>query len=306
MSKLKIDDILAKFDDYLRYGTDEEAPKGERSRRDYLWTAKIFLEFLDGRALTPELGKQFIRSLEERGNQPSSINRHIWALKSFFRYRRKKFNIRGFKVPERLPRVLSAQERDHLLSVAHSRVVDNEISEYGRYRARLCLALLYTYLGGGLRLSEAVRLKISDVDHEGYLHIIRKGGAESYVPVEDIVIEAIDGYMQSRDPVNVNGYVFPGKDPGTHISPRAAQAIVKELCVKAGLPDVHTHTLRHTAGTELRRLNTPERDIQDYLGHKNIQTTKIYTTLVKEELRSRLPKRFTQRVSDTRQGRLIS
>lgn len=308
MNKLNTEDALTKYDDYLRYGTDEEAPKSDRSRRDYLWTAKLFLNFLDGRSLTPELGKAFIRELEAKGNSPSSINRHIWALKSFYRFRRKKLNIRGFKAQSKLPRVLSPDERDHLLSVAHSRVVDDTISGYGRDRARLGLALIYAYLGGGLRLSEAVRLKIGDVLEEGdggYLHIIRKGGGEGYVPVEQVVIDAIQGYLGSRDQERVNGYIFPGKNPGDHISPRCAQAIVKEICVRAGLPDVHTHTLRHTLGTDYRRAGVAERDIQDVLGHKNIQTTGIYTTLVKEELKAKLPKRFKP-LKDTRQGRLIS
>ncbi|GAI82045.1 unnamed protein product, partial [marine sediment metagenome] len=76
---------LTAFDDYLRFGTDDEAPKGDTSRRAYLWTAELFTRFLNGRELTPELARELIKELEDKGNRPSSINRHIWALKSYFR-----------------------------------------------------------------------------------------------------------------------------------------------------------------------------------------------------------------------------
>lgn len=301
MSK-KAEETLSKFDDFLRYGTDEEGPKGPVSRRAYLYTAQLFINYLEGRAMTPDLGKQFIKSLEDRGNTASSINRHIWALKSFFRFKKKKLNIRGLKVQDKLPRVLTPDERDRLLSVAYGETIDENNSTYGRERARLAHALLYVYLGGGLRLSEGVRLKVTDVDEEGYLHITRKGGSEAYVPVEDVVIDVLKKYIETN---TKNGYVFPGREPNTHISARSAQAIIKELCIQAGLPDVHVHTLRHTVGTEYRRLGTSERDIQDLLGHKNIQTTKRYTTLAREDLRQRLPGRMPKRIDDARQGKLI-
>ncbi len=297
----KLEDTLVKFDDYLRYGTDEERPKGITSRQVYCYTAKLFLEFLNGRAATPDLGKQFIRDLESRGrgNSPSTINRHIWALKSFFRFKRKRLNIRGLTVQEKLPRVLSLEERDHLLAVANAPLYDPGCTDYNRERTLLELALLYAYIGGGLRLSEAIGLKIDDVNDEGYLRVIRKGGREQAVPVEDVVIKVIRDYLATH---KVNGYVFPGREYGKHMAPRTAQGIIKEVCRRAGLKDVRVHTLRHTAGTELRRLGADERDIQDILGHKNIQTTKLYTTLAKEDLRQRMPKRLF----DNRQGRMLS
>lgn len=294
----KAEDTLARFDDYLRYGTDEERPKGDRSRGVYLYTAKIFLEFLAGRAPTPELGKAFIKDLELRGNAPTTINRHIWALKSFYRFKKKKLNIRGLTVQEHLPRVLTSDERDHLLDVANAPLYNPESTEYRLDRTKLELALLYSYIGGGLRLSEAIGLKVDDVFDEGYLRVIRKGGRESFVPVEDVVIQVIKEYLETGQS---NGYVFPGREKGSHMAARTAQGIIKEVCRRAGLDDVRVHTLRHTTGTELRRLGASERDIQDVMGHRNIQTTKLYTTLAKEDLRARLPKRL----ADNRQRRML-
>lgn len=297
----KTDETLAKFDDYLRYGTDEERPKSKKTRSVYGYTARLFLEFLAGRAVTPELGKEFIRDLEARGNQPKSINLHIWALKSFFRFRRKKLNIRGLSVQEKLPRVLSLSERDRLLAMASAPLYDPKSTEYKKERTKLELALLYVYIGGGVRLSEGVRIKVDDVLDDGYLRVMGKGGKESFVPVEDEVIRIIKEYLETH---KVNGYVFPGREKGTHMAPRTAQGIIKEVCRRAGLDDIRVHTLRHCLGTDLRRLGVDERDIQDILRHKNIQTTKIYTTLAKEDLRQRLPKRLP-RQANASQGTLI-
>ena len=289
---------LTAFDDYLRFGTDEdEAPKGDISRRAYLWTAKLFTSFLNGRELTPELAREFIKELEGRGNAPSSINRHIWALKSYFRFKGEELKIRGLKTNKYYPRYLSDKEWDKLLQTATNTIYDPEVSTYARNRARLELALLYAYGGAGLRLSEAVNMAIEDVLDEGFLRVMRKGGREDFVPIEDEPLRCIKDYIESRE---ANGrYVFPGKEDKP-MAPRTAQSIIKDLCRRAGLEDVHVHSLRHTVGYQLRKLGASERDIQDVLGHQNIATTAIYTHLRDEDLRRKLPKRFAH----SRQGRL--
>jgi len=289
---------MAAFDDYLRFGTDDEAPKGDTSRRAYLWTAELFTRFLDGRELSPQLAREFIKELEEKGNGASSINRHIWALKSFFRFKDNELKIRGLKTKKYYPRYLRDKEWEKLLQTATDTIYNPEVSSYARLRAKLELALLYAYGGAGLRLSEAVNMAVEDVIDEGFLRVIRKGGREDFVPAEDEVLRGIKDYIESKSD---NGrYVFSGKEPGTPMAPRTAQSIIKGVCLRAGLDDVHVHSLRHTVGYQLRKLGASERDIQDVLGHQNIQTTQIYTHLRDEDLRRKLPKRFAH----ARQGRL--
>lgn len=291
-------DGLAAFDDYLRYGTDEEASKGPTTRKAYLWTVELFQRFLDGREPTPELARGFIKELEEKGNSPSSINRHIWALKSYFRFISLDLKMRGLKTQKHYPRYLRDKEWDKLLQTATSVIYDPAVSTYARLRAKMELALLYAYGGAGLRLSEAVNMAVVDVIDEGFLKVIRKGGREDFVPVEDEVLRGIKDYIESK---GTNGqFVFSGKESDTPMAPRTAQSIIKNLCRRAGLDDVHVHSLRHTVGYQLRKLGASERDIQDVLGHQNIQTTQIYTHLRDEDLRRKLPKRF----APARQGRL--
>jgi len=295
---------IAAFDDYLRYGTDEERPKGPTSRSAYCWTVERFLRFLDGREPAAELAKEFIKDLEEQGNSPTSINRHIWALKSYFRFRiesgipdAREFRIRGLTTKKHLPRFLSDREWDKLLKTATTPVYDPELSSYGRLRAKMELALLMAYCGGGLRCKEAVNLKLDDVLDEGFLRVTRKGAKEGFVPIEDEVLRIIKEWISAQSP---NGrFVFPGKGEDSPMAPRTAQTIIKRLCRQAGLPDAHVHTLRHTAGYQLRRGGAPIEDVQDFLGHENIQTTKVYDHILSDALRRRLPKRYP-----SRQGRL--
>ncbi len=317
---------LATFDDYLRYGSDDEAPKGPTTRKAYLWTVNRFRSFLDGQQPTTDIARGFVKELEENGNCASSINRHIWALKSYFRFRNQlveglarqegltpgtsewvtflgkegsqELKIRGLKTNKYYPRYLRDKEWETLLRTANDTIYNPEVSSYARLRAKLELALLYAYGGAGLRLSEAVNMAIEDVIDEGFLRVIRKGGREDFVPAEDEVIRGIKDYVASKGP---NGrFVFSGKEPDTPMAPRTAQSIVKDVCRRAGLDDVHVHSLRHTVGYQLRKLGASERDIQDVLGHQNVQTTAIYTHLRDEDLKRKLPKRF----ANVRQGKL--
>jgi len=296
---------LAAFDDYLRYGSDDEASKVPTTRKAYLWTVNLFQCFLNGRQPTPDLVRGFVKELEGKGNSASSINRHIWALKSYFRFLKssdengfQELKIRGLKTQKHYPRYLSDKEWDKLLQTANNTIYNPEVSSYARLRAKMELALLYAYGGAGLRLSEAVNMAVEDIIDEGFLRVIRKGGREDFVPAEDEVLRGIKDYIESKGD---NGrYVFSGKEKDKPMAPRTAQSIIKEVCHRAGLDDVHVHSLRHTVGYQLRNLGASERDIQDVLGHQNIQTTQIYTHLRNEDLRRKLPKRFAH----ARQGRL--
>lgn len=285
-------DEMAAFDDYLRYGTDEELSKGESTRRAYLYTVGLFRGFLEGRDPTPELAKAFVKTLEEKGNVATSVNRHIWALKSYFRFKGQDFKIRGLRTEEHLPRYLKDKEWDYLQGISSSPIYDPALPDAARRRAKKELALLYAYCGGGLRLREATHLEIEDIIEEGFLRVTRKGGHQDFVPVEDEVIRVLRDWIAAK---GQNGrWVFSGKDSEKPMAERTAQGIIKALCRRAGLDDVHVHSLRHTAGYQLRKGGASERDIQDFLGHKNIATTRIYTHLANEDLKRRLPKRFAK------------
>lgn len=280
---------LTAFDDYLRFGTDEEErPKAKSSRHAYRYTAKQLLQFCKGQPPTPELAKEWIKNLEE-SNSPRSINRHIWALKAFFRFKGgERLRLRGLTFEMRHPRVLRDEEWAALLATAQKPFHDKWLPEHARQRARLELALLFIYCSG-LRVSEGINLKKED-SGKGFLRVMGKGSKERFVPVESAVTDALKDYIASRP--DSGPYIFPGRVHGTHLALGTVEGIIKALCRRAGLPDVHAHSLRHTAGYQLRKLGASERDIQDVMGHANIATTHIYTEILHEDLARRLPKRF--------------
>jgi len=280
---------LKAFDDYMRYGTDVERTKAESSRREYLYTVQKFLESTKGETLTVDQGRTFIRAMEERGNAPRSVNRNIMALKSYFRFRGQVFPLRGLTTQQTRPRFLFDEEWKLLLDTVKRPFTSAKLyPEVARKKARLELALLYAFCGAGLRVSEGVAILKDNIDPKGYVKVMRKGSHEEYIPIEDEVLEVWQDYIKSR--TDLGKYLFPGENG--HMAVRTAQSIVKDCCRRAGLNDVHVHSLRHTAGYQMRNGGAPIEDVRDVLGHKNISTTQLYDHLAKEALRKRLPKRF--------------
>jgi|GEM_PF-1911043 len=200
---MMLDNNLAAFDDYLRFGTDAEREKENSTREDYLYTARIFLAFAGDRPITAELAKEFIKDLEKKGNQATSINRHLWALKSYFRFlaneaaaelrlrsqvlpegttevgalrlqvdqMREEQRIRdfadlklhGLRTTQYQPKFLRDEEWQKLYEFTRAPILDAKTFAYDRFRARLEFALLMVYCGAGLRLSEGVNLRKEDI-----------------------------------------------------------------------------------------------------------------------------------------------
>jgi site-specific recombinase XerD len=288
------DTELSRFDDYLRFGTDEEREKETSTRKTYVATAKKLLEYLNGRELTSDLARDFIKSEEETGVKATTTNLHIWALKAYFRFKGLELKMHGLRTTRYLPRYLKDDEWGKLLGTTMDALTNPALPEYTHQRAKLEMALIMLYCGGGLRCSEAISLRTNDVHEEGFIRVVGKGDREDFVPVEDAVIKAVRAF----NPLNDGSYIFPGKKPGTHLQARAAQRIIQSACKRAGLTDVHIHSLRHTAGYQLRKGGASERDIQDFMRHDNPETTQIYTHIVTADLRSRLPRRFDKSGAD--------
>ena len=280
---------LGRFRDYLRFGSDDEPPKGDRSIEAYLYTLGRFLAFLDGQAPSRETALAFFKQLLDKGNTPTSVNRHIAALKSWFRSQGLELKYRGMKTQKRIPRWLEEGELMKLIVTISEPLFNKERPDIARVKARKDRAILLLYCGAALRLSEGSGLLKTDIDDHGYVKVMGKGGQEERVPVEDSVIQALKEYLKDR--TDDNPYLFPGED-GKHISTSHMYQLITDMGKRAGLEGFHPHTLRHTAGAALRSMGVDLRDIQDFLRHKNPASTAIYTPSTIEQRRSRLPRRF--------------
>ncbi|MFQ6079366.1 MAG: tyrosine-type recombinase/integrase, partial [Thermodesulfobacteriota bacterium] len=130
---------------------------------------------------------------------------------------------------------------------------------------------------GGLRVSEAARLRVADVEVERRMVFIRggKGGKDRYTLLADAASEVLRAYQAEYKP---GGWLFPGAKPGTHVSPRTIQKVFEAAREKARIrKDATVHTLRHSFATHLLESGTDIRHIQELLGHKDPRTTQRYT-----------------------------
>jgi integrase/recombinase XerD len=179
------------------------------------------------------------------------------------------------KTGRKLPDTLSLEEIDALINV-----VDLSSNEGERNRA-----MLETLYGCGLRVSELVSLKISDLFfEEGFVKITGKGNKQRFVPIGDLTQKYIQLYKENvRNHVSVK----KGFEDTLFLNRRGGQltramifTIIKDLAVKVNLnKTISPHTLRHSFATHLLENGADLRSIQLMLGHESITTTEIYVHL---------------------------
>ena len=138
---------------------------------------------------------------------------------------------------------------------------------------RCIIKLLY---GSGLRLSELLHLKLTDIDSKSLIIHIRKskGNKDRVVMLSNALLDELRIYFINYKPVD---FLFEGQSGGMY-SAKSVQVIVKNAASKAGIKkQVTPHTLRHSFATHLLEAGTDIRFIQQLLGHSSIKTTEIYT-----------------------------
>ncbi|KAF2332951.1 site-specific tyrosine recombinase XerD [Flavobacterium ginsenosidimutans] len=232
--------------------------------------------------ISDETLQQFIYSVAKEVN-PRSQARIISGLKSFFNYLvfedyRNDNPLELIEAPKtgrKLPDTLSLQEIDTLIET-----IDLSTNEGERNRA-----MLETLYGCGLRVSELISLKISDLFFdEGFIKITGKGNKERFVPIGSLTQKYIDIY---RNAVRINLNIKKGAEDTLFLNRRGNQltramvfTIIKDLAQKVGLKkNISPHTLRHSFATHLLENGADLRSIQLMLGHESITTTEIYVHL---------------------------
>lgn len=181
------------------------------------------------------------------------------------------------KITRKLPVSLHVHEIEALLLQ-----VDRSTAEGERN-----YALIETMYSCGLRVSEAVNLKLSDLHlQEEYIKIVGKGNKERLVPIGQLAIKALKNYIQN---VRVHVPVKHGQEDIVFLNRRGAALsrvmvfyIIKDLASRAGIrKTLSPHTLRHSFATHLVEGGADLRAVQEMLGHESITTTEIYTHLDK-------------------------
>jgi len=236
--------------------------------------------------------QHFIKYLAELGLNASSQARILSGLRQFFKYCLIEQIIASDpaalvdapRLKRALPDVLSFEEIESMLGN-----IDYSKPEGGRNKA-----ILETMYSCGLRVSEAIHLKISQLYLDlGFIRVTGKGDKERLIPIGSSAIKYIKIY---KEDIRVHQPIQKGKEDFLFLNRRGAPLsrvmvflVIKQLAQQAGIKkNVSPHTFRHSFATHLVEGGADLRAVQEMLGHESITTTEIYTHLDREYLRKTL------------------
>ncbi len=203
--------------------------------------------------------------VEEKKCSWSLLNQTVCALRFLYRVCLDQPTIVEYipyaRQPKSLPVVLSRGEVYRLLEGAWD------------LKHRTVLMLLY---GSGVRISEALALRVGDVDSQRMVIHVRggKAGKDRYLPLAESLLEQLRVYWLVHRP---SDFLFPGKDPHKAISGRTVRSICRQAAEQAGITKTVTpHVLRHSFATHHLEAGTDIKTIQMWLGHRSLRTTSVY------------------------------
>ncbi len=236
--------------------------------------------------------QQFVKWIAELGMTATSQARIISGLRAFYKYCALEdisktdptILLEAPKLKRALPDVLSFDEIESIIAQ-----IDLSKPEGGRNKA-----ILETMYSCGLRVSEVVNLKISQLYLDlGFIRVLGKGDKERLIPIGSSAIKYITIYKNDirvhLTPKKGNEDVLFLNNRGSKLSRVMIFYIIKNLALKAGIKKtVSPHTFRHSFATHLVEGGADLRAVQEMLGHASITTTEIYTHLDREFLRKTL------------------
>ena len=274
--------------EFLKY-LKEEKNYSDLTIIDYYEDLKEFLETVNKDVVLVEKSdiKKYLNKLFERDNKSYTISRKISSLKSFYKYLNLKgimnynpmSNIKYPKKEKLLPKFIQYNELEELLKVSK----DGQFGD----RNNLIIELLYDT---GVRVSELVNIKLSDIDFDNKkIRIMGKGSYERFAFFGE------NGYIALKKYINglriqlldnkQSDYLILNKN-GVKITPRGVAKIIDGLIENTSIKlKISPHTLRHTFATHLLDNGCDIRSVQEMLGHKNINSTQVYTHVTSERLK---------------------
>lgn len=243
-----------------------------------------FINILD---IDDKVVKDYLKYLYSRNITKTSISRKLSSIRGLYNYLANEdiitnnyfSKISNPKREKHLPKFLKNEEIDKILSVCENNTPLEE-------RDTLVLELLYAT---GLRVSELVNIKISDINKsDKSIKVLGKGSKERIVLYNNHTKVALDKYLSdgyhSLNKKN-NGYLILN-NRGDKISDRYIRDIINKYVKKAGLDiKISPHTLRHTFATDMLEEGSDLMTVKELLGHESLNTTSIYTHITNEQIR---------------------
>jgi integrase/recombinase XerC len=233
---------------------------------------------IDPDRIQAEHVRNHLAELLRGGSSRATVQRRLFAIKAYFRWRELAagkrnpvYTMRAPKAEKRLPQVLNERDTAALVEA------DDSMNARACRRDRAILEVLYS---AGLRVSELTGLDWRDIDEKLGLVMIRsgKGGKDRLVPIGEPALDALrawraatPGTISADRPVITNLR-------GSRLTPRAVQNIVARRLVQAGINmPITPHGLRHSFATHMLNAGADLRSIQEMLGHSSLTTTQRYT-----------------------------
>ena len=282
--------MIEQFLNYLRFERNA-SPQTVQTYEESLYEFESYLTFKDSGlsigTADADLIREWMESLMDRGNNASTINKKLSALRSFFRFALKRklvakdpaHCVTGPKKSKPLPQFLREGEMDRLLDQVEWG--DN----YKDVRARTLLLLLYET---GLRRSELTGLNNVDVDFEVcQLKVTGKRNKQRIVPFGEELAEALKHYIAVRDD-QVTGdcdALFLSDKGHRMTASQVYQIVRKHLTTVTSMKKRSPHVLRHTFATAMLNNGAGLESIKNLLGHESVSTTEIYAHTTFEQLK---------------------
>ena len=227
-------------------------------------------------AIDSDILNLFVMELRHKAISSKSIRRYLSSIRGFLDYLVKEEiltennakNIQSPKISHSLPKTIDFDDLKRLLSV--------QSKSYQELRSIAMIEIMYSC---GLRVSELVKLNISDMDlSEGFVRVKGKGGKMRFSPIGSDAIKAIRLYLAKRPNAETRALFVNNNE--NRISSRTVQNTVKIRALEVGISvNIHPHMLRHAAATHFLQSSHDLRSVQEFLGHKSIKSTQVYTHL---------------------------
>ena len=278
MKALKTD-IFRQYIDYLKI--DKRASKN--TILPYQSDLLMLEEYLNGKdpiSLSRDDIVSFLKVRSDNGISTRTNAHTITILRDFYKFLIKQSYIKSNpmdmidspKVYKKLPKALSVEEVDKLLNIKLQTPYD--------YRNKAMLELMYAT---GMRISELINLKLTDIDFENEtIRVLGKGSKVRQVPIGEYAMKYLNIYIKyyrSYFVKETSDYVFLSVR-GDKMTRQAFFKILKQIARKQGIDtDFSPHTIRHSFATHMLEAGADLRSIQELLGHESISTTQIYTNI---------------------------
>ena len=281
---VKKDYLISSFLDFLYIEKGLSKNTVHSYKNDINSFAKWSLEYL-GQPIKKLLKadvNQYISFLFKKGLKSSSVNRKISTIKSFYIYLIKKKIITYSPVED-----ISMPKKEKYLPISMSEIEVEKLlnsPKLNKYIERRDKAMIEMLYATGMRISELVNLKLTDIDNKRLVvKVLGKGQKERLIPYGEEAADALNAYLNDRGKSNIKETFISNR--GTKITRGAFWNRIKIYLNRENLKiSISPHTLRHAFATHLLNRGADLRSVQILLGHSDLSTTQIYTHIAKQRL----------------------